>query len=410
MSKQSCRSCGGVLSTVFVDLGGQPISNAFRSAEQLSSAELFYPLRARVCADCKLVQLEDVSSRDTHFHANYAYFSSFSNSWLEHARVYAAAMVERFSLDSQSRVVEIASNDGYLLRYFKERGIPSLGVEPSANVAEAARAKGIETRVRFFGAETARQMASEGLSADLMPANNVLAHVPDVNDLVAGFRILLKPSGVATFEVPHLLALIRNVYFDTIYHEHYSYFSLLALLPLLERHGLKAFDVEQLSTHGGSLRLFVAHAESNRAEAASLARLIAEEKAAGLEDLRSYESFKTKTYAVKRALLSLLCDLKDKGRAIAAYGAPAKGNTLLNFIGAGTDFIDFTVDRNPAKQGLFLPGTAIPVLPVEALAERTPDYVLILPWNLAGEIMEEQAALRARGVHFIVPLPNPTIV
>jgi SAM-dependent methyltransferase len=410
MSRQSCRSCGAALTASFVDLGSQPISNAFRSAEQLSSPELFYPLRAMVCSNCKLVQLEDIASRDAHFHANYVYFSSFSNSWLDHARAYAIAMIERFHLDSTSRVVEIASNDGYLLRNFNERGIPSLGVEPSANVAAAARAQGVETREAFFGAETASEMAADGLSADLMAANNVLAHVPDLNDFVAGFRILLKPSGVATFEFPHLLPLIRNVYFDTIYHEHYSYFSLLALLPLLQRQGLEAFDVEKLSTQGGSLRLFVAPASSNRAAAASLAHLIAEEKAAGLDNLATYASFQDKTYSAKRAILSLLCDLKVKGHAIAAYGAPAKGNTLLNFIGARTDFIDFTVDRNPNKQGLFLPGTAVPVLPVEALVERKPDYVLILPWNLASEIMDEQSALCAGGSRFIIPMPRPTIV
>jgi SAM-dependent methyltransferase len=410
MSGQPCRSCGAILTASFVDLGGQPISNAFRTAEQLSSPELFYPLRAMVCSNCKLVQLKDTASREAHFHANYVYFSSFSKSWLNHAQAYATAMIARFHLDATSRVVEIASNDGYLLRNFNERGIPSLGVEPSANVAAAARAQGVETREAFFGAETALEMAAEGLSADLMPSNNVLAHVPDLNDFVAGFRILLKPSGVATFEFPHLLPLIQNVYFDTIYHEHYSYFSLLALLPLLQRQGLEAFDVEKLSTHGGSLRLFVAPAGSNRAAAASLTRLIAEEKAAGLDDLVTYASFKDKTYSAKRAILSLLCDLKMNGHAIAAYGAPAKGNTLLNFIGARTDFIDFTVDRNPNKQGLFLPGTAVPVLPVEALMERKPDYVLILPWNLASEIMDELSALRAAGSRFIIPLPRPIIV
>jgi SAM-dependent methyltransferase len=367
-------------------------------------------LRAMVCSNCKLVQLKDTASREAHFHTNYVYFSSFSKSWLNHAQAYATAMIARFHLDATSRVVEIASNDGYLLRNFNERGIPSLGVEPSANVAAAARAQGVETREAFFGAETALEMAAEGLSADLMPSNNVLAHVPDLNDFVAGFRILLKPSGVATFEFPHLLPLIQNVYFDTIYHEHYSYFSLLALLPLLQRQGLEAFDVEKLSTHGGSLRLFVAPAGSNRAAAASLTRLIAEEKAAGLDDLVTYASFKDKTYSAKRAILSLLCDLKMNGHAIAAYGAPAKGNTLLNFIGARTDFIDFTVDRNPNKQGLFLPGTAVPVLPVEALMERKPDYVLILPWNLASEIMDELSALRAAGSRFIIPLPRPIIV
>lgn len=405
-----CRSCGGPLSISFADLGAQPVSNAFRTPEQRSLPELFYPLRAFVCPACKLVQIEEAGSRESHFHANYVYFSSFSSSWLEHARRYAASMIERFDLDGASRVVEIASNDGYLLRYFLEKKIPSLGVEPSANVAAAARQRGIETRVAFFGTQTARQMAAEGLSADLMPANNVLAHVPDLNDFVAGFRILLKPRGAATFEFPHLLPLIQNVYFDTIYHEHYSYFSLLALLPLLARHGLAAFDAGQLPTHGGSLRLFVAPIEANRPASPALSALIEEEKAAGLGDLPVYESFAKKTHALKRAILALLCELKDKGHSIAAYGAPAKGNTLLNYIGARTDFIDFTVDRNPAKQGLFLPGTSIPVLPVEAIEERKPDYVVILPWNLAGEIMEEQAAIRSRGGRFIILMPTPRIV
>jgi len=410
MTKLYCRSCGGSLSMSFVDLGAQPISNAFRTLEQGSEPEVFYPLHAFVCSACKLVQLGEGGSRESHFHANYVYFSSFSSTWLEHARRYAEAMIERLGLDGASRVVEIASNDGYLLRHFLERKIPALGVEPSANVAEAARAQGVETRVAFFGTQTAREMAAEGLSADLMPANNVLAHVPDLNDFVAGFRILLKESGVATFEFPHLLPLIRNVYFDTIYHEHYSYFSLLALLPLLARHGLAGFDVEELSTHGGSLRLFVAPIEAARPAAPALAKLIEMEKAAGLDDLPIYESFAGKTHARKRAILALLCRLKEEGASIAAFGAPAKGNTLLNYIGARTDFIDFTVDSNPAKQGLFLPGTAIPVLPVETLAERKPAYVVILPWNLAEEIMAEQAHLRALGVRFILLMPTPRIV
>jgi SAM-dependent methyltransferase len=410
MNKHYCRSCGAALSVSFVDLGAQPISNAFRTSEQGASPELFYPLRAFVCSACKLVQLDDVSSRESHFHADYVYFSSFSSSWLAHARHYAGAMIDRFSLDRASRVVEVASNDGYLLRNFVERNIPALGVEPSANVAEAARRQGVETRVAFFGAQTAHQMAAEGLSADLMPANNVLAHVPDLNDFVAGFRILLKESGVATFEFPHLLPLIRNVYFDTIYHEHYSYFSLLALLPLLARHGLAAFDVEQLATHGGSLRLFVAPAEAGRPAAPALSALIESEQAAGLDDLAIYEGFAKKVHAQKRAILALLCRLKEEGRSIAAFGAPAKGNTLLNYVGARTDFIDFTVDRNPAKQGLFLPGTAIPVLPAEALDERKPDYIVILPWNLAEEIMAEQAQVRSRGARFILLMPTPRIV
>jgi hypothetical protein len=410
MNRRSCRSCGLPLSISFADLGLQPIANAFRTREQLSSPETFYPLRAFVCSECKLVQLEDFGSRENHFHENYVYFSSYSRTWLEHAHRYAAAMIERFRLNEQSLVVEIASNDGYLLRYFLEQRISALGVEPSANVAESARHQGVETRVAFFGTQTARQLSTEGIAADLMPANNVLAHVPDLNDFVAGFRILLKASGVATFEFPHLLSLIRNVYFDTIYHEHYSYFSLIALLPLLERNGLAAFDVEQLSTHGGSLRVFVAPVGANRPVNPSISTLIAEETAAGLDALEIYLSFAAKTRAIKRSILNMLCRIKEEGRSIAAYGAPAKGCTLLNYTGVRTDFIEFTVDRNPVKQGLFLPGTTIPVLKVSALEEQRPDCVIILPWNLAEEIMEEQANIRSWGGRFIILLPTPRIL
>jgi Putative zinc binding domain/C-methyltransferase C-terminal domain/Methyltransferase domain len=320
MNRRSCRSCGLPLSISFADLGLQPIANAFRSREQLSSPEIFYPLHAFVCSGCKLVQLEDFGSRENHFHENYVYFSSYSHTWLEHARRYAAEMIERFCLNEQSRIVEIASNDGYLLRYFLEQQISALGIEPSANVAEAARRQGIETRVAFFGAQTARQLSAEGIAADLMPANNVLAHVPDFYDFVAGFRILLKTSGAATFEFPHLLPLIRNIYFDTIYHEHYSYFSLLALLPLLERNGLTAFDVEELSTHGGSLRVYVAPVEANRSINPSISALMAKEMAAGLDRLEIYQSFAAKTRAIKRSILNMLCRLKDEGHSIAAYG------------------------------------------------------------------------------------------
>lgn len=408
--QQRCRSCGGALAVCFADLGQQPISNAFRTREQLAQPEPVYPLRAFVCSTCKLVQLADLNARESHFHGNYVYFSSYSDTWLDHARRYAAAMVERFGLDTQSQVVEIASNDGYLLRYFVEHGIPALGIEPSANVAEAARRHGVATRVAFFGAETARALKAEGFAADLMPANNVLAHVPDLNDFVEGFRILLKPAGIATFEFPSLLALMRNVYFDTIYHEHYSYFSLLAVLPLLERHGLSAFDVEHLPTHGGSLRLFAAPKEAKREVRPAIAEQLAEEKAAGLDDLATYERFGEKIAATKQAILALLRGLKAEGKKIAAYGAPAKGNTLLNAIGATPELVEFTVDRNPAKQGLFLPGSGIPVLPVAALKERKPDYVVILPWNLADEIIGEFDDLRAEGVRFILPLPKPRIV
>jgi SAM-dependent methyltransferase len=410
MNMPTCRSCRQPLAISFADLGLQPIANAFRSHEQLSSPEMFYPLRAFVCSECKLVQLEDFGSRESHFHENYVYFSSYARSWLDHASRYAVAMIERFGLNTQSRVVEIASNDGYLLRYFLEQKISALGIEPSANVADAARRQGIETRVAFFGTATARQLSDEGIKADLMPANNVLAHVPDLNDFVAGFRILLKTSGVATFEFPHLLSLIQNVYFDTIYHEHYSYLSLLALLALLERNGLSVFDVEHLLTHGGSLRVFAAPVEANRSVLPSVAKLIAEEKAAGLDSLGVYQSFGSKTRAIKRSILNLLCRLKEEGHSIAAYGAPAKANTLLNYAGLGTDFIDFTVDRNPVKQGMFLPGTLIPVLDVSALEERRPDYVIVLPWNLADEIMKDQADIRSWGGRFIILLPRPRIL
>ncbi len=410
VTEPACRACGAGLDVGFVDLGMQPIANAFRTQAELSQPETRYPLRAFVCRRCLLVQLEDHGAREAHFHAGYLYFSSFSDSWLDHARNYAAAMTARFGLGPQSRVVEIASNDGYLLRHFAARGIPCLGVDPASGVAQAAMRAGIPTRIAFFGRAYAERLRAEGLAADLMPANNVLAHVPDIGDFVAGFRVLLKPDGVATFEFPHLLHLIQGVQFDTIYHEHYSYLSLTALLPLFERHGLAVFDVEHLSTHGGSLRVFAARVEAGRAPSVAVAACLAEEARAGLTDLATYRGFAARADAATRALLALLRGLKRDGARIAAYGAPAKGNTLLNYAGIGTDIIDFAVDRNPAKQGLFLPGSAIPVLPVSALAERRPDHVLILPWNLTDEIVAQQAGIAAWGGRFIVPMPVPRVI
>ncbi|HEY0833598.1 MAG TPA: class I SAM-dependent methyltransferase [Azospirillum sp.] len=410
-SSARCRSCGAPLTRSFADLGMTPVSNAFRRPHELTEPEPFYPLHAFVCTSCWLVQLQDFRAPEHLFTDDYAYFSSFSTSWLRHAESYAEAMVERFGLGAGSRVVEVASNDGYLLQYFKRRGVPVLGVEPSANVAAAAeRNHGIRSVVRFFGAETAQALREEGMAADLMAANNVLAHVPDVNDFIAGFAILLKPKGVVTFEFPHLLRLIENNQFDTIYHEHYSYLSLQAVERLLERHGLAAFDVEELPTHGGSLRLYAGHRDAVPAAAARLTSVRGAERGAGMDTPAPYDGFAERVRQTKRHLLAKLIELKDGGARIAAYGAPAKGNTLLNYCGIRTDFLDFTVDRSPHKQGLFLPGTRIPILAPEALFETKPDYVLILPWNLTDEIVEQMAGVAAWGGRFIVPIPQVRVI
>ncbi len=407
---QLCRACANPLSTLFVDLGLQPISNAFRTAEESTAPETFYPLRAYVCDVCKLVQLQDFTARETHFHGDYIYFSSFATSWLEHARRFVETAIPRFSLDENSQVVEIASNDGYLLQYFVERGIPSFGVDPAANCAAAAKARGVQAVVDFFGCKTAERLRENGQGADLIVANNVLAHVPDLNDFVSGLAILLKPEGTVTAEFPHLLELIANTQFDTIYHEHYSYLSGLALMPLFARHRLKTVDVERLSTHGGSLRLYLQHESAVAAPEAAVGRLIEEECAAGLDRMETYKSFGERTKAAKRALLELLISLKDAGKTIVGYGAPAKGNTLLNYCGIGTDFLDYTVDRNPAKQGRILPGTGIPVLRPEAIYETKPDYVLVLPWNIQDEIMSEWLAIEDWGGRFITLRPELAIV
>lgn len=405
-----CRSCGAPLTAVLVDLGMTPISNAFVRGDHASFSERFYPLKSFVCDRCWLVQLEDFETPETHFHAEYVYFSSFSDSWLAHARSFVEKAVARLALGAGSRVVEVGSNDGYLLQYFVQRGIPCLGVDPAANCARAAwELRSVATEVAFFGSKAATRLRDLGGAADLIIANNVLAHVPDINDFVAGFKIMLSEQGVATFEFPHVLEMIRNIEFDTIYHEHYSYLSLLALEPLFARHGLRVIDVERLSTHGGSLRLYVAHADRTIV-AEAVEQLRQEEILAGLDRLATYETFGHRVRQLKRSLLRLLIGLIEEGKSVAAYGAPAKGNTLLNYCGVGRDFIAFTVDRNVHKQGLLLPGTRIPVLVPDEIAKRRPDYVLILPWNLREEIVAQLNQIPDWTGQFIIPVPEPVIL
>ena len=406
----SCRSCGAPLDQVFVDLGLSPISNAMRRPDQAAEPEPFYPLKTFVCGVCRLVQIQDVETREAHFHGDYTYFSSFSDSWLAHSKAYAEMMIARFGLGAGSLMVEVASNDGYLLQYFKAAGVPILGIDPAANCAEVAeRERGVPTLVSFFGVDVAEQLAASGKLADVIAANNVMAHVPDLNDFAGGFKRLLKPTGVITVEFPHLLRLIEANYFDTIYHEHYSYLSLLAVERLFARHGLEVFDLEELPTHGGSLRIFGRHA-SDAPPSERVIAFRAREAAAGLDGPEAYAAFGDRVKAIKRDLLKLLIRLKEEGRSIAAYGAPAKGVTLLNYCGVRADFIDFTVDRNPVKQDMFLPGLGIPVLAPEHIAQARPDYLLILPWNLKDEIVGQMAEIRSWGGRFIVPLPTPEIV
>lgn len=399
-----CRFCNSLLSHSLIDLGETPLANAYAAPENLSRPDAVYPLHVRVCGNCFLAQVDTAVPAQEIF-SDYAYFSSYAASWVEHARRYAQEMIARFSLNGASKVIEVASNDGYLLRHFAEAGIPVLGVEPAANVAAAAVALGIPTEIAFFGAGTARRLKAQGHLADLMAANNVLAHVPDLNDFVAGLGIVLKWNGVLTAEFPHLLRLMEETQFDTIYHEHYSYFSLASLERILAAHRLRVFDVERLSTHGGSLRVYICHAAAAHEAGAALRDLRAEEKAAGIERLETYQGFAARVDRVKAALLDFLHDAKRQGKKVAAYGAAAKGNTLLNFCGVSRSDIDFAVDRNPHKQGRYLPGSRIPVLAPEALFEAKPDYVLILPWNLAEEIRKDMAGIAQWGGKFVTPIP-----
>jgi SAM-dependent methyltransferase len=405
MTSASCRFCGAPIETVFADLGMSPLANTYLPPERGNAMEPFYPLRALVCERCLLVQLQQFESPEAIF-SDYAYFSSYSTTWLEHSRRYVEAMIERFGLDGGSQVVELASNDGYLLQYFVERNVPVLGVEPAANVAQAAVERGVPTLVEFFGVATAERLAAER-RPDLLVGNNVLAHVPDLNDFVAGMKVVLAPDGVITMEFPHLLRLIEDNQYDTIYHEHFSYFSFLTARRVFAAHGLRLFDVEELPTHGGSLRIYGAHEDDARKPETDRAReLLAREEAAGLGDVQTYRGYAQRVADDKRAVLSLLIDLKRQGRSIVGYGAPAKGNTLLNYCGIGTDFLDYTVDLNPHKQGHLLPGSHVPIRPVEALRETRPDVVVILPWNLREEIMEQHAYVREWGGRFAARAPE----
>ena len=409
-SQRGCLFCNAPLQQTFVDLGKSPLCESYLAAEQLDQMEPFYPLHVFVCEQCFLVQLREYVSGEEIF-TEYAYFSSYSDSWLAHARRYTEQMIDRLGLTSDSQVIEVASNDGYLLQYFVERGIPALGIEPAANVAKVAVARGVPTRVQFFGRETARQLVKDGVRADLLLGNNVLAQVPDVNDFVAGLQIALAPGGVITIEFPHLMQLVANNQFDTIYHEHFSYFSWVSAERIFAAHGLVLFDVEELPTHGGSLRIYARHAADDTKPVTARARALRQREVdAGLLSLDYYRSFAKQVEATKRDLLEFLIEAKRDGKRVVGYGAPGKGNTLLNYCGIRTDFLDFTVDRSPYKQGKFLPGTQIPIRHPDALREAKPDYVLILPWNLREEIATQLAYVREWGGRLVVPIPKVEVL
>ena len=407
---KTCRFCGSGEWSTFADLGMSPLVQSFLEARQLDAMEPFYPLHARVCHACFLVQLDEFVAPAAIF-GEYAYFSSFSDAWLEHARRYAEAMRERFGLGRSSLVVEIASNDGYLLQHFASAGVPVLGIEPAANVARAARDRGVRTEVSFHGRANAERIVMQYGRADLVIGNNVLAHVPDLNDFVAGMKTLMKPGGVLTMEFPHLQRLIEENQFDTIYHEHFSYFSFCTAEQVFAAHGLTLFDVEELATHGGSIRIYGRHAEACTAPCTRrVEEMRARELAFGLRDVAIYRKFDAQVRASKRDILDFLIDLKRRGKSIAGYGAPGKGNTLLNYCGIRTDFLDYTVDRSPHKQGRFTPGTHIPIFAPERVRDSRPDYLLILPWNWREEIVAQMSFVREWGCRFIVPIPQPRIL
>jgi SAM-dependent methyltransferase len=410
MNAPACRFCATSLRDTFVDLGMSPLCESYVPADAVNHMEPFFPLHVWVCRNCLLVQLEQYVAPDQIF-TEYAYFSSFSTSWLKHAEDYTTMIVERLRLDSDSLVVELASNDGYLLQYFVARGIPALGIEPAANVARAATERGVETLVEFFGQELGAALAAQGKQADLVIGNNVLAQVPDLNSFVGGIQALLKPSGTATLEFPHLQQLVDNNQFDTIYHEHFSYFSLVAVERIFAAHGLTVFDVEELWTHGGSLRIYARPtADDSRPVSSRVLELRRREEQAGYREVAQYLRFEERVRETKRKLLELLIVAKRQGKRIAGYGAPGKGNTLLNYCGIRGDFLDFTVDRNPYKQGKYLPGTHVPILDPSKIDEARPDYVLILPWNFKDEIMAQLGHIRDWGGKFIVPIPEAAIV
>jgi 2-polyprenyl-3-methyl-5-hydroxy-6-metoxy-1,4-benzoquinol methylase len=409
LTQSVCRFCGTALRHTFVDLGMSPLAESWLKPSQLNQMEPFYPLHVYVCERCFLVQLEEFESPE-HIFSDYAYFSSYSESWLQHAKAYVDMAVQRFALNDASQVVEIASNDGYLLRNFVRKGIKVLGIDPAANVAKVAVERGIPTRVKFFGEETARQLVSEGTQADLIVGNNVLAHVPHLNDFVEGLKILLKSEGVITMEFPHLMQLMAKNEFDTIYHEHFSYLSFTTVEHVFAAHGLALYDVEELPTHGGSLRIYARHSEDAAKPISQHAKeLKAREEAAGFSRLGTYLSFSEQVKETKRKLLEFLIRAKREGESVAAYGAAAKGVTLLNYCGVRCDFIDYAVDLSPHKQGYFMPGVHIPIFPPAKIKETKPDYVLILPWNLKDEIMRQMACIGEWGGKFVVPIPEVTV-
>jgi len=405
----TCRFCGAALSETMVDLGETPLANAYIAADQAAGYEPRFPLHVYVCTTCFLAQLPAHETPDAIF-GDYAYFSSYSQSWLDHAERYAEAMIERFDINPTDRVVEIASNDGYLLQFFKARGIPVLGIEPAANVAAAAQANDIPTLVQFFGTEAAQGLANARKTADLLVANNVLAHVPDLNDFVEGLRMALKWTGVLTIEFPHLLKLIEQNQFDTIYHEHFSYFSLTVAERVLKVHDLRIFDVEELPTHGGSLRIYACRDELDRETTSNVARIKQDEAKAGLQRMDTYRDFGRRAAAVGRDLRDFLTNAKSAGKSVAGYGAPAKGNTLLNYCGIGPELLPYTVDVSPHKQGRLLPGSHIPVEHPDVIAERKPDYLLVLPWNLTDEIISDMRHVRDWGGKFVVPIPDVKVL
>jgi SAM-dependent methyltransferase len=402
-----CRHCDAEVKLQLIDLGSAPPSNAYLTAQTLRTPEKWFPLHVLVCTECWLAQTEDYASADELFSANYAYFSSYSTSWLRHAERYADDVVNRFGIDATSHVVEIAANDGCLLQFFEKRGIPCLGVEPTASTAAAAREKGLEIVEDFYGVRLARELAALGKQADLTAANNVLAHVPDINDFVAGFALLLKPAGVATFEFPHLLRLVTENQFDTIYHEHFSYLSLTSVARIFERNGLAVFDVEEVPTHGGSLRVYAQRSDTGKREASErVSKMSVAEINAGVKTTSFYEGFQAKADRVKNDFLCFLIEAKNSGKTVAAYGAAAKGNTLLNYAGVRPDLLPYVVDRNPAKQGKYLPGSRIPIVVESHLQEDRPDYVIILPWNLRDEVMTQLHYIRVWGGRFVTAVPS----
>lgn len=411
MSLFTCRFCNAELTNTVVDLGASPLANAYVAPENIQDAEPFFSLHAFVCGECYLVQVPPMAPREDIFDSNYAYFSSYSASVLEHARAYVDQMIERFHFDGSHQVIEVASNDGYLLKNFKAHGVPVLGIEPSGNVAAVAIEAGVPSRVQFFGVDTAKELVSDGIKADLLIGNNVLAHVPDINDFVGGIKIVLSKTGIVTIEFPHLMKMLELNYYDTIYHEHYSYLSLYSVEKIFAHHGLTIFDVDEIRPQGGSLRIYARHADDHsRPVSERVEELRAREIDGGVNSLARYSAFTEQVHRTKRDLLRFLFDAKENNKTVVAYGAPAKGNTLLNFCGIKTDLIDYTVDVSPHKQNRLLPGTRIPIHSPDKINETRPDYVLILPWNIKDEIISQMADVKTWGGQFIVPLPSVEVV